>query len=81
MKSYRPNRRIITNAAKGIAACAGVLAVVACNSPQVPSAAPPASSPPVGGGVETSAAPTATSRSQETGQAKPAEHPDHPGRG
>ncbi|MFJ8915260.1 DUF4232 domain-containing protein [Amycolatopsis sp. NPDC102389] len=58
--SHRKIRPNIARFAQGIAACAGVLAVVACSNPGSPTAAPRTSAP-VGGGVETSAAPTATS--------------------
>ncbi|MEU8414552.1 DUF4232 domain-containing protein [Amycolatopsis japonica] len=59
--SHRKIRPNIARLAKGIAACAGVLAVVACSNPGAPTAAPQTSAPVGGGGVETSAAPTATS--------------------
>ncbi|OXM42512.1 DUF4232 domain-containing protein [Amycolatopsis alba] len=76
--SHRSNRPNIARAAKVIAACAGVLTVVACGNAGTPSAAPQASAPAVSGGVETSAAPTATSaasgtptpQNREPGQAK-----------
>ncbi|EME53015.1 DUF4232 domain-containing protein [Amycolatopsis decaplanina] len=58
--SHRKIRPNIARVAKGIAACAGVLAVVACSNPGTPTAAPQAFAP-AGGGVETSVAPTATS--------------------
>ncbi|EMD26403.1 putative lipoprotein [Amycolatopsis azurea DSM 43854] len=61
MMSHRSIRTNVTRVAKVVAACAGVLAVVACNNSGTPSAAPQSSASAGGGGVETSAAPTATS--------------------
>ncbi|MFC3453241.1 DUF4232 domain-containing protein [Amycolatopsis speibonae] len=77
--SHRTIRTNVARVAKVIAACAGVLAVVACNNSGTPSAAPQSSASAGGAGVETSAAPTATSaasvtpapQGKETGAAKP----------
>lgn len=57
------HRLTFARAVKGIAACAGTLAVVACGTTGTPSAAPQGSLPVAPGGVETSAAPTSQSRS------------------